>query len=275
MKQHTTNIVEGFLLSLITCGLAFPFVASAQVASTTPVTTATTTATQHATSSMSDLRYAIADGKKRIDTLHGHSRETITLKKTLRRSMTGDEVRMLQKFLKEYGLLKKEAPLGYFGPLTQSALTTFQRRESLEPVGYAGPRTRNRIMAINNKPLWQPTLIVDTASSTASLIDAVLTNEVGDDGSGVGASTLFASTTSNIYAVVKLARTQLTTEVAYVRYFEGTYVDSGVAHPSRAGVQYLHFLWSLKNGETRTPGSYKITFYVNGTRSKTITYTIQ
>lgn len=74
----------------------------------------------------------------------------------------GGDVIQLQKFLVSRGLLVMPAGViyGYFGPLTQEALSTFQMSEKITPaVGFFGPITRtriNNILAQNNPPFLNP-----------------------------------------------------------------------------------------------------------------------
>ncbi|MEY4747467.1 MAG: hypothetical protein RLZZ416_516 [Candidatus Parcubacteria bacterium] len=63
--------------------------------------------------------------------------------RTLLRGMDGDDVRELQKILKEQGFLDVNEPSDHFGPLTENALKRFQSAHGLEPVGILGPLTRS------------------------------------------------------------------------------------------------------------------------------------
>lgn len=221
---------------------------------------------------MKNLTHSISTGRAQIQHLSSTS-TTPGISKTLRRGTSGKEVRLLQDFLKLYGALATDTPTtGYFGPKTEAALTTLQRRELLDPVGVAGPKTRARIVAISKLALAES---AQNTVSTSSVASALLATEVNEDGSGVGSATVFASTTRNLYAVLMLVGVQTTDQVGYIRSYNGTYVDSGVTHPSRTGLRYLHFQWSLKPGAMRSVGQYSITFYLNGKRAQTISYLIQ
>jgi hypothetical protein len=123
--------------------------------------------------------------------------------------------------------------------------------------------------------MQEKTRIASTSPEVAAgITNLVFSTEVGEDGSGVGSTTAFASTTKNIYAILTLANAKQNTAIGLVRYFKDAYVDSAVTHPSRTGLRYVHFEWSLKSGENRTPGSYAVTFYVDGKKSKTATFTV-
>ena len=58
----------------------------------------------------------------------------------LRQGDTGEDVAELQKLLGTLGYLA-HPPTGYFGPLTASALSVYQKAHGLDAVGYVGPRT--------------------------------------------------------------------------------------------------------------------------------------
>ena len=58
----------------------------------------------------------------------------------------GDDVRAFQEFLIEEGRLSATAT-GYFGPMTRSALVSYQASAGISPVGIAGPLTREHIRA--------------------------------------------------------------------------------------------------------------------------------
>gem|GEM_PF-1784174 len=214
-------------------------------------------------------RARLAQLKKKLYPIQG-------IAHTLRRGSSGEDVRLLQQFLTLYATSSAPAVTGYFGTLTKQAVKEFQRKESIDPIGIVGPKTRARILALSNSKLAQAN--ARTASSTAEVVPEItsvtFSTEVGEDGSGVGSTTVFASTTKNIYAILTLANAQQSTAIGLVRYFKDAYVDSEVTHPSRTGLRYTHFQWSLKTGGNRIPGSYTVIFYVDGKKSKTATFII-
>lgn len=66
--------------------------------------------------------------------------------KTLQAGASGDQVRDLQEFLKQFPDIYPEGLVtGYFGPLTENAVKRFQIKEGIEAVGIIGPITRNRL----------------------------------------------------------------------------------------------------------------------------------
>ena len=67
----------------------------------------------------------------------------------LKRGMSGDDVSALQQFLIEVESYPEALVTGYFGPLTQRALQTFQREQNINPAsGYFGTLTKNRAREI-------------------------------------------------------------------------------------------------------------------------------
>ena len=199
---------------------------------------------------------------------------------TLKKGANGNDVKLLQQFLKVYGVYPQGLVTGYFGPLTEVAVEKFQQNEGIEVVGIAGPRTRTRIKTISQKRIANLAAVPSATSAPAlpspltTIANVVLTSDIANDGSASGTPSLFASTTRNIYAVLSLRNVPQEAEIAYIRYFQGNYVDSEVSHPSRSGLAYFHFQWSLKPGESRMPGNYSIVFYLNGKIANTVPYTV-
>lgn len=62
--------------------------------------------------------------------------------KALAVGVRSDEVTELQKFLIAEGLLKIDAPTGYFGQLTRTAVIAFQKARGIAQAGVVGPLTR-------------------------------------------------------------------------------------------------------------------------------------
>jgi len=114
--------------------------------------------------------------------------------RSLEFGMRGDDVATLQTFLAMDETIYPEGLVtGYFGPLTQAAVTRFQAREGIDQVGRMGPITRARLNGLPavaalpmnggfgiggsddmNAPTMMPAQ-VSTSSSAASI--AWTTNE--------------------------------------------------------------------------------------------------
>ncbi len=223
------------------------------------------------------LQDRINSEEARIAELNVTLDPTLGITHTLRKKSVGNDVKLLQEFLRVYGVYPEGLITGYFGVFTEGAVKKFQKKESIDPIGIAGPKTRLRIITISRQ-IVEKNL---TASTTPEIIDAVLTDHVAENGAAVAsvlslASTtlLLASTTENIYAVLTLKNVKQDSKIAYIRYYKNLYIDSGISHPSRSGLRYFHFQWSLKSDKIRAVGDYLLVLYINGKKSKTIRYTI-
>lgn len=228
--------------------------------------------TPSATKGQQELENKINAGEARLAELKVQLDPSLGINHTLRKSSRGNDVKLLQKFLKVYGVYPEGLITGYFGPLTEAAVKKFQEKEAIDTVGIAGPKTRNRILEVSRKKSEEQAS--KEASTTAEIADVVLSAAIAPNGTAVASTTSFASTAENIYAVVLLKNVKQDSQIGYIRYYHGNYVDSEVSHPSRNGLAYLHFQWSLKPGKIRTAGDYSLQFYIDGKKSKTITYAI-
>ncbi|MBU6430780.1 hypothetical protein KGQ29_00165, partial [Patescibacteria group bacterium] len=65
------------------------------------------------------------------------------------------------------------------------------------------------------------------------------------------------------------------TQLSYIRYYEGKYVESNVSHPTKIGAKNFYFQWTLKTGQIRKTGKYALAFYVDGKKSQTVNYLIR
>ncbi len=219
-------------------------------------------------SGLQRLKNKINAEEARVAELKVQLNPKLGINHTLGRKWTGDAVRLLQQFLKTYGVYPDGLITGYFGVLTEGAVKEFQKKESIDPVGIVGPKTRARIIEISRRK------VAGNQVAAPEIIAADLTTDVTESGSAVASTTSFASTTQNIYAVLSLKNAAQNTKVAYIRYHKDMYVDSEVSHPSRNGLTYFHFQWSLKPDRSRTIGNYSLVFYIDGKKSKTVQYAI-
>ena len=60
----------------------------------------------------------------------------------------GEEVRQLQARLRALGYFTYPTNTGYFGPVTQAAVTAFQRTNDIDPIGIVGPKTRAALNSV-------------------------------------------------------------------------------------------------------------------------------
>jgi len=120
------------------------------------------------------------------------------------------------------------------------------------------------------KPVVKP-----TPSTQAAITSVVFSKAIIATGAPISPATTFSSSTPTIYAVLSLKNAIQRTELSYVRYYEGKYVNSGLSHPSKDGMRYFHFKFVLTPGQTRKVGHYTLNFYVNGKKSQSVSYFVQ
>ncbi len=111
--------------------------------------------------------------------------------------------------------------------------------------------------------------------TSAAITEVVLSKAVTASGAPLNPVTTFSSNTPTIYAVLTLKNAVQRTELSYIRYYEGKYIDAKVSHPTRDGVRYFHFKFALKPGQTRKAGHYKLIFYVNGKKAQSADYVVR
>ena len=132
--------------------------------------------------------------------------------------------------------------------------------------------TTTTVMAV--KPVVKPVVKAAAATITAAVLTDTITKTATSVQAG-RAMTTFAPTAKNIYAVLSLKNATTRTQLSYIRNFEGKYVDSKVSHPLKTGDKQFYFGWALKAGQTRNVGNYSTTFYVDGKKAQTVTYSIR
>ncbi|MDE1875091.1 MAG: peptidoglycan-binding protein [Patescibacteria group bacterium] len=105
---------------------------------------------------------------------------------------SNQEVYDLQSFLAEQGYFTYGLPTGYFGPITKTALASYQRANGLPSTGYFGPMTRATMSSY--VATFAVRLGLAVSGSTATGITIGLNtgslNPVSTNGSSVSASTL-------------------------------------------------------------------------------------
>lgn len=109
----------------------------------------------------------------------------------------------------------------------------------------------------------------------ASISGVQMSSGLTTSGAALKSVATFAPTAPTIYAVLSLKNAIQRTQLSYIRYYNGKYVDSKVSHPSKDGAKYFHFDWVLNAGQTRTAGNYSLVFYVDGKKSQTVNYSIR
>ena len=81
--------------------------------------------------------------------------------RTLRKGMSGDDVRWLQCVLRSFGLSAN--PTGWFGDVTRENVMSFQRSRGLSPDGVVGPATRAKLLEfLDSSGFPEPTRVLKT-----------------------------------------------------------------------------------------------------------------
>ncbi len=144
-----------------------------------------------------------------------------------------------------------------------SPITQNQQPSNTVPVTSPTPSTQSQ-----PKSTTKPVVI-------AQILGVQMSTNLATSGAALNPSTTFSPTTPTLYAVLSLKNATRRTQLSYVRYYEGKYVDSKVSHPSKDGANYFHFDWALNVGKTRKVGNYSLVFYIDGKKAQTISYSIR
>ncbi|OGF62894.1 hypothetical protein A2662_04520 [Candidatus Giovannonibacteria bacterium RIFCSPHIGHO2_01_FULL_45_33] len=140
MKQKTCLFVSAFVLIII---LSFSaFAARAEEPNLDLIV-------QQLQLKIKDLQQQITTLQQQLEsakTAAARISEISKFTKTLQRGMTGDEVKELQEFLKQFPEIYPEGLVtGYFGSLTEAAVKRLQEQNGIETVGVVGPKTRAKL----------------------------------------------------------------------------------------------------------------------------------
>jgi len=97
--------------------------------------------------------------------------QTPAIPRGLRQGSVGSDVTNLQSFLEEKGLLTmpRGVAKGTFGPLTKTALMTYQRSQGLDQTGAVGPLTEAAITAGQGTPVTSAPLSTTSSVPTQNL----------------------------------------------------------------------------------------------------------
>lgn len=69
------------------------------------------------------------------------------LHRNLFEGVSGDDVKALQRFLIQNGLLAQRLDTGFFGPKTKMAVMKMQEKLGVRATGFVGPMTRKKLMS--------------------------------------------------------------------------------------------------------------------------------
>ena len=148
------KIIYGFLALLIVSLLPTAFV-SAENTEKAEKGNKSATSTENITA-IADLQALIEQLQNQIKELQdqlakmkseiAEVKEELKLTKDLRKGLSDEEVKELQKFLSQFYEIYPEGLItGYFGPLTEKAIKKFQEQHDIPATGLVGPLTREKI----------------------------------------------------------------------------------------------------------------------------------
>ena len=89
-----------------------------------------------------DLQSSLKKTEEEVEIIKAELKFT----KSLRKGESGDEVRQLQEFLRQFPDIYPEGIVtGFFGSLTETAVRRFQEKHGIESIGIVGPKTIQRL----------------------------------------------------------------------------------------------------------------------------------
>ncbi len=164
--------------------------------------------------------------------------------------------------------------------LAGGAIYVFQRPGAVSPAPVVQNSQPSPTAPTQNQPKPSTTKPTGTTQGAkpvapAQIVSAQMSTALAANGTALKPSTVFSPTTPTLYAVLTLKNAKQLTQLSYIRYYEGKYVDSKVSHPSKDGAVYFHFDWALNAGKTRKVGNYSLVFYVDGKKAQTVNYSIR
>lgn len=153
------------------------------------------------------------------------------VKYAIRLGMSGSEVRRVQKRLQELNYLSSSQVTGYFGEKTETAIKSFQKRNSLSQDGAVGGKTQDRLFSDSAKKASAPPKGTSGSGSGS-----------GSGGSGSGSRSTPAPKKTGVDKLIEAAQSKSGSN--YVRGAKGpnTFDCSGFVHWAlgQAGVSHSY-----------------------------------
>ncbi|KKR45511.1 MAG: Alpha amylase catalytic region [Parcubacteria group bacterium GW2011_GWA2_40_14] len=241
---------------------------------------------------ITNLTKQLEGQKKEIETI----KTEVAFSKTLQKGMSGDEVKKLQTFLKQFPDIYPEGLVtGYYGLRTEAAVRKLQEKQGIEAIGIVGPKTLSKlnelvtegagssetippglltapgvakkveitttlaqtITASSTLPITITTTVATTTGSTATSTTVSTTESSGPSSSGSGGSTSGGTiTTGTITTTTATSATSDTTLPS---------VPAGLVVSIVSGSQ-INLTWTASTDNVAVTG-YKI--YRGGTQIST------
>lgn len=84
----------------------------------------------------------------------------------------------------------------------------------------------------------------------------------------------FSQKDQAIYLTMNLNKAKKGTNIEYVRFINGQYLDHGSIEINQDNDTIANFSWHLNPGSLRLPGTYRVKIYTNGIFEKALSYKI-
>ena len=167
--------------------------------------------------------------------LESCSHETVSctdINANIRYGSKNENVMILQKYLATYGYLNV-APTAYFGPLTLSAVKSFQEAHDIENTGFVGPLTRGQ--------LKKNSCTQNTSNTTVNPVACTKDIRYCSDGSIMARSTSTCAWLSNLCPVTPSTSSTTYWDTTKAKPLSGTLLDSLKAALSLVGINTNSF----------------------------------
>lgn len=105
--------------------------------------------------------------------------------------------------------------------------------------------------------------------------EVLMTKTVDSIGRPLNLTSQFSKNDKEILLVTKLKNPKVGTDIEYVRYLDGKYIDHRSLKIEKVDALYASFSWELKDQfSTHRKGEYKVKLYTNGRAEKIVSYTV-
>lgn len=157
------------------------------------------------------------------------------------------------------------APLIILLVLVVAGLVGYKTYQQLQSQKQAGQKTVVKQVLVRRSKI--PNVIV--AATTAKAID-VKTGKV------IAAARIFSLNDKTVYLVLDLDNAKSGTNIDYIRYLNGRYVDHGNSKLPKDAIDNISFSWiNNRSLGSVLEGKWKIATYTNGILEKRVSYVVQ
>ncbi len=114
----------------------------------------------------------------------------------------------------------------------------------------------------------------DTSQKAVSVSNLKMASAIDVAANAQNPTSTFSQVNKHIYMVASIKNVSTKDKITYVRYYNGTYVDSAQASPSTNSSSRFFFDWSKNQQGSYPPGVYLIKVYVNGILENAVAYNV-